>query len=42
MAWALTDLKRGGLLENPHPSIWRLTAEALAALRSIAPGSTTD
>ena len=42
MAWALTDLKRDGLLENPHPSIWRLTAEALVALKSMNPGSMTD
>jgi hypothetical protein len=42
MAWALTDLKREGLLENPHPSIWRLPAEALAALKSMKPGSMSD
>ena len=24
MAWALTDLKRGGLIENPRWSVWRL------------------
>lgn len=30
LSWALSDLKRGGLLENPAPGIWRLTPEALA------------
>jgi hypothetical protein len=29
LSWALSDLKRGGLLENPGPSTWRLTATAL-------------
>ena len=35
LSWTLTELKRGGLLENPHRGIWRLTPEA-SALREAA------
>ena len=29
LSWALTNLKRGGLLENPARSVWRLAGAAL-------------
>lgn len=29
LAWALTNLKRDGLVENPQRSVWRLTGAAL-------------
>jgi hypothetical protein len=31
LSWALTDLKRDGLVENPMRSVWRATAAAAAA-----------
>ena len=31
LSWALTNLKRDGLLENPARSVWRLAGAALEA-----------
>ncbi len=42
LSWALTNLKREGLVENPHRGVWRLAPAALepdppATARTVAP-----
>jgi restriction endonuclease Mrr len=36
LSWALTDLKRGGLLENPKRGVWCLAGEALLGPTPLA------
>jgi len=36
LSWTLTNLKRDGLVENPQPSIWRLTSTALSPSTTTA------
>jgi len=37
LSWALTDLKRDGLLENPKWGTWRLAGAALETMPTTAP-----